>query len=94
MQTTAAVAAVAGMAAPEALAAKPTGNGHPVLGGSRNIRSQKVMRVRIDAAQTFLQEFIAPQETNGDEGEYDDYLPKLCHTTHWVKLILQPINHC
>ena len=50
---------------------KTTNADHPVLGGSRNIRSQTATRLRERAAKTHLQEFIKEQRTNGDEAFAD-----------------------
>lgn len=75
LQTTAGVAAIAGVAVSQrpSTAAASTENGHPVFGDFRRARNSEAMRIRINAAQTYLQEFIDEQETNGDEGLYSDY---------------------
>lgn len=57
-------------AAPKSKAAS---NGHPILAGNRNHRSAEAMQIRNEASRTWLQDFIGTQETNGDEGLYDDY---------------------
>lgn len=72
---TATAATVAGAGSAFANNGNGNGNGnsnsHPVLGGSRNVRSQTAMRLRSVAARTHLQDFIAEQETNGDEAFAD-----------------------
>ena len=69
--------AVAGATVAATALAQKGGNGnggnaeHPVLGGSRSIRSQNATRLREKAAKTHLQEFIQEQRTNGDEAFAD-----------------------
>lgn len=48
-------------------------NGHPVFGGNRNQRSAAAAELRRSAANSYLQNFIAVQQTNGDEGLYSDF---------------------
>ena len=48
-------------------------NGHPVFGDNRNQRSAAAASLRRSAANSYLQNFIAIQQTNGDEGLYADF---------------------
>lgn len=73
LQTGAGVAALAGAGLAPGSSFAASASGHPVFGAKPRIRSAEAMRIRIDAAQTYLQEFIHPQTTNGDEGLYADY---------------------
>ncbi len=51
----------------------PQLNGHPIFGGPRARRSAEAFRVRVQAAQSYLQNFLGVQRTNGDEGRYADF---------------------
>ncbi len=75
LQTAAGVSAVVGMAgsAQAKQKSKAASNGHPILAGNRNRRSAEAMQIRNAASRTWLQDFIGTQQTNGDEGLYDDY---------------------
>ena len=75
LQTAAGVSAVVGMAgsAQAKPKSKAASNGHPILAGNRNQRSAEAMQIRNAASRTWLQDFIGTQQTNGDEGLYDDY---------------------
>lgn len=67
------VTAVVGAVAAAAPAAAMNGNGHPIFGGNRNVRSAESKNLRNLAATSNHNNFIAVQETNGDEGLYNDY---------------------
>lgn len=69
LQSSAGVAAAAGAAMSSAQA---NTSAHPILGDLRARRSVDAMTIRMDAARTHLQDYIAAQETNGDEA-YPDY---------------------
>ena len=75
LQTAAGVSAVVGMAgsANAAPKSKAASNGHPILAGNGNQRSAEAMQIRTAASRTWLQDFVGTQQTNGDEGRYDDY---------------------
>lgn len=75
LQTAVGASVVAGLAqtANAAPRSASAGNGHPILAGNRNQRSAQAMQIRNSAARSWLQDFIGEQETNGDEGLYDDY---------------------
>lgn len=48
-------------------------NGQPIFGGNRNRRSADAFRLRKNAAQSYLQDFIGEQLNNGDEAAYADF---------------------
>lgn len=48
-------------------------NGQPIFGGNPRQRSASSFRIRKDAAQSYLQDFIGEQANNGDEAAYADF---------------------